>query len=85
MSKPPSDLNCPPAAATGEAESTTVPTSETSPLPVFRASIGGVLMGLANLVPGVSGGTMILVMGLVVGFIVVSVMLPLLQMNQLLG
>ncbi|MCH8882110.1 MAG: type II secretion system F family protein, partial [SAR324 cluster bacterium] len=28
---------------------------------------------------------MILVMGLVVGFIVVSVLLPLLQMNQLLG
>ncbi len=78
MSKPPSDLDCPPApppAVTGEADSPTVPTSDwhtsllASPLPVFRASIGGVLMGLANLVPGVSGGTMILVMGLYDDFI----------------
>ena len=38
-------------------------------LPVVRAGIGGVLMGLANLVPGVSGGTMILVMGLYDEFI----------------
>ncbi len=33
-------------------------------LPVIRSAVGGLLMGLANLVPGVSGGTMILVMGL---------------------
>lgn len=38
-------------------------------LPVLRSLIGGVLMGLANLVPGVSGGTMILVMGLYDEFI----------------
>jgi len=31
---------------------------------VVRTAIAGVLMGLANLVPGVSGGTMVLVMGL---------------------
>lgn len=39
------------------------------PLPVFRAGVGGVLMGLAMLVPGVSGGTMILVTGLYDEFI----------------
>ena len=39
------------------------------PLPIVRAAVGGVLMGLANLVPGVSGGTMILVMGLYDEFI----------------
>lgn len=38
-------------------------------LPVVRSVIGGVLMGLANLVPGVSGGTMILVTGLYDEFI----------------
>jgi putative membrane protein len=32
--------------------------------PWVRCGIGGVLMGLANLVPGVSGGTMILILGL---------------------
>ena len=35
----------------------------------MRSAIGGILMGLANLVPGVSGGTMILVMGLYDEFI----------------
>ncbi len=39
------------------------------PLPVARSVVGGILMGLANLVPGVSGGTMILVMGLYDEFI----------------
>ncbi len=38
----------------------------TSPI---RAFIGGVLMGLANLVPGISGGTMILAIGLYDRFI----------------
>jgi putative membrane protein len=37
--------------------------------PVARSLVAGVLMGLANLVPGVSGGTMILVMGLYERFI----------------
>ncbi len=40
-----------------------------SPLPIVRSGVGGVLMGLANLVPGVSGGTMIVVMGLYDDFI----------------
>lgn len=34
------------------------------PAPILRTAIAGVLMGLANLVPGVSGGTMVVVMGL---------------------
>ncbi len=38
-------------------------------LPLIRCGIGGVLMGLANLVPGVSGGTMILITGLYDDFI----------------
>ncbi len=40
------------------------PTTVERPLPLIRCTIAGVLMGLANLVPGVSGGTMILIMGL---------------------
>ncbi len=36
---------------------------------VVRGSIGGVLMGLANLVPGISGGTMLLAAGVYPGFI----------------
>ncbi len=34
-----------------------------------RGVIGGVLMGLANLVPGISGGTMLLAAGVYTGFI----------------
>ena len=37
--------------------------------PVARSLLGGVLMGLANLVPGISGGTMILAIGLYERFI----------------
>ncbi len=44
-------------------------TSEARPLPLVRSAIGGLLMGMANLVPGVSGGTMIVVMGLYEEFI----------------
>lgn len=36
---------------------------------VTRGAIGGTLMGLANLVPGVSGGTMLLAAGVYPGFI----------------
>lgn len=39
------------------------------PFPVARCGIAGILMGLANLVPGISGGTMILIMGLYEEFI----------------
>jgi putative membrane protein len=38
-------------------------------VPVGRTLAGGVLMGLANLVPGISGGTMILAIGLYDRFI----------------
>jgi putative membrane protein len=40
-----------------------------APVPVIRAGLAGLLMGLANLVPGVSGGTMVLVMGLYEHFV----------------
>jgi putative membrane protein len=36
---------------------------------VIRSGIGGVLMGLANLVPGISGGTMLLAAGVYPSFI----------------
>ncbi len=39
------------------------------PIPTARALQGGILMGLANLVPGISGGTMILAIGLYEQFI----------------
>ncbi|MFQ5589739.1 MAG: DUF368 domain-containing protein [Phycisphaerae bacterium] len=42
---------------------------EIRPLPVVRSAIGGLLMGLANLVPGISGGTMIVIMGLYEEFV----------------
>ena len=40
-----------------------------SPLGLARTIVGGVLMGMANLIPGISGGTMILAMGLYPEFI----------------
>ena len=45
--------------------------TETMPLPLLglRGVIGGVLMGLANLVPGISGGTMLLAAGVYPAFI----------------
>jgi putative membrane protein len=44
--------------------------SESSkPLLVLRGALGGTLMGLANLVPGISGGTMLLAAGVYPGFI----------------
>ena len=45
--------------------------TEHMPLPMLgvRGAIGGVLMGLANLVPGISGGTMLLAAGVYPGFI----------------
>jgi putative membrane protein len=36
---------------------------------LVRGSIGGILMGLANLVPGISGGTMLLAVGVYPAFI----------------
>lgn len=45
------------------------PTSHPAGIPYVRLAITGVFMGLANLVPGVSGGTMVLVFGLYDEFI----------------
>ena len=39
------------------------------PLLAVRSAIGGVLMGLANLVPGISGGTMLLAAGVYPDFV----------------
>lgn len=39
------------------------------PLLVIRSLVGGILMGLANLVPGISGGTMLLASGIYPRFI----------------
>lgn len=49
----------------------TLSESEAMPLPALlvRGGIGGVLMGLANLVPGISGGTMLLAAGVYPTFI----------------
>ncbi len=50
-------------------ESSAESSSGFSVLKAIRAAIAGVLMGIANLIPGVSGGTMILAMGLYEEFI----------------
>jgi putative membrane protein len=39
------------------------------PPPLHKTCIGGLLMGIANLIPGVSGGTMILAVGIYTEFI----------------
>ncbi len=44
------------------------PNAVDAPL-IIRSAIGGTLMGLANLVPGISGGTMLLAAGIYPGFI----------------
>ncbi len=36
---------------------------------IIRSAIGGILMGLANLVPGISGGTMLLASGVYLSFV----------------
>ncbi len=50
---------------------TTPPNADktTRPIPVIRCGLGGVLMGLANLVPGISGGTMLVACGIYTLFI----------------
>ena len=62
----------------GDAEATTVEGEERPeppqhdmavPVLVGRGAFGGVLMGLANLVPGISGGTMLLAAGIYPRFI----------------
>ena len=43
--------------------------AEATSAPLIRSLVGGLLMGMANLVPGVSGGTMLLVCGVYPAFI----------------
>ena len=45
------------------------PDTSSRTLLIIRGAIGGCLMGLANLVPGISGGTMLLAAGVYPGFI----------------
>ncbi len=45
------------------------PVPAPTPRTLLRSALGGVLMGLANLVPGISGGTMLLATGVYTGFI----------------
>jgi len=51
------------------------------PLLLLRCTIGGVLMGLANLVPGISGGTMLLAAGVYPTFIGAIAELSTLRVN----
>lgn len=59
------------APETPEAGAESAASAAEAPLPVLavRAVVGGVLMGLANLVPGISGGTMLLASGVYPQFI----------------
>ncbi|QDU72317.1 DUF368 domain-containing protein [Mucisphaera calidilacus] len=52
-------------------EPTSDPPADATPIPLLmiRSALGGVLMGLANLVPGISGGTMLLAAGIYPRFI----------------
>ncbi|MEE2679052.1 MAG: DUF368 domain-containing protein [Myxococcota bacterium] len=50
-------------------ETSSPETREPAPLLAVRGAIGGTLMGLANLVPGISGGTMLLAAGIYPAFI----------------
>lgn len=52
-----------------DAESPEVEGDEPYPMLGLRAAVGGTLMGLANLVPGISGGTMLLASGVYPRFI----------------
>jgi putative membrane protein len=57
-------------ATTAEATTRPAPVSNLfAPLRLARVAVAGVLMGTANLIPGVSGGTMVLAMGLYQEFI----------------
>ena len=52
-----------------EAESAARSDEEAGPALLLRGGFGGLLMGLANLVPGISGGTMLLAAGVYKGFV----------------
>ena len=64
-----------PKSSDASADEDRVPTAD-SPgssnahsVPAVRAAVGGTLMGLANLVPGISGGTMLLAAGIYPEFV----------------
>lgn len=43
--------------------------AQTAPVPILRAFLAGMMMGMANLVPGISGGTMLVACGVYTRFI----------------
>ncbi len=53
----------------GSAEGIAEPGSALGPSGLIRGAVGGALMGLANLVPGISGGTMLVATGIYTQFI----------------
>lgn len=64
-----SDSNSPPAAPSRFRFPPRIEIEPIDPRLPLRGAVGGVLMGLANLVPGISGGTMLLAAGVYPGFI----------------
>ena len=63
------DTNATPETAPAPGQPNSPQLAGFSPLTLVRTAIGGLLMGMANLIPGVSGGTMILAVGLYEEFI----------------
>lgn len=56
--------------------------TKTGPLVALRSVIGGTLMGLANLVPGISGGTMLLAAGIYPRFVNAIAILSTLKLRR---
>lgn len=54
----------------------TLPPTRTTPGLLVRYLIGGLLMGIANVVPGISGGAMLLIVGIYTRFIAAVAELP---------
>lgn len=62
-------MDQPTPSGSSAAASAAQPDVRITPSKAARTVVGGVLMGIANLIPGVSGGTMILAIGLYEDFI----------------
>ncbi|MEM7682717.1 MAG: DUF368 domain-containing protein [Planctomycetota bacterium] len=71
MGDPTPNPNTPAPPPGSQTDRPAVPPTRNAPLAplMFRGGVGGVLMGLANLVPGISGGTMLLAVGVYPKFI----------------
>lgn len=62
-------MSTPPEILAGEAVPLPPRPERAVPANLVRTAIGGALMGIANIIPGVSGGTMILALGLYERFV----------------